>query len=274
MYIALIVIGIFIIVLGIIKSINDAKKQQKTNISVDCTRTSTNRQENTVTSTSSTRSTRSEDSTQKTIHKKEAQSAYDYRRDTLTNNDTDKKQNTSSSYLQGAYIPPELPVPDEEEPVLTNKEKGNQFEDYIANCFKNRNIFTVLEWHQGITSSEGVYGIDSLNPDFKIRHKFRPNFNVVYWIECKYRSAAPIIFNEYQLKRYHKIQHDTHLKIIIVIGIGGISNSPEEVFVVPLDAISSNVMSSEQLKTFKLANPQVTFAAHIKDYFYTQVFRK
>lgn len=245
MYIALIIIGSFVAIIGIIKVINDLINRRKA--------------KNLLNNTGPRAFT--------PPRVKVAESTF--------SNDTDQKQDTSS-YPPSAYSPTELPVPDIEETVLTNKEKDNQFEDYVANCFKNRNIFSVLEWHQGSTSSEGegVYGVNSLNPDFKIRHKFRDNFNVIYWIECKYCNASTIIFNEHQLKRYHKIQHDTHLKVIIVIGTGGTPDSPEEVFVVPLDVISSNVMTPEQLKTFKLIDPHTTFATHIKNYFDTQVFKK
>ncbi|MDE5877330.1 MAG: hypothetical protein K2H47_07540 [Muribaculaceae bacterium] len=251
MYIALIIIGSLIVLIIIIKVINDLIDRRKAKNLIN----------NTGTRAFTPSRERIAESTFSNIPNEDQEPAQEAKQD-------------ASPYLPGAYVPPELPVPDIEEPVLTNKEKGNQFENYVANCFKNRNIFSVLEWHQGPTSSEGVYGINCLNPDFKIRHKFRDNFNVVYWVECKYRSAPTIIFNEYQLKRYYKIQHDTHLKVIMVIGTGGTPDSPEEVFVVPLDVISSNVMSAEQLKTFKLIDPHATFATHIKNYFYTQVFKK
>ncbi|MDE6669895.1 MAG: hypothetical protein K2K26_09480, partial [Muribaculaceae bacterium] len=225
MYIALIIIGSFIVLIGIIKVINDFIDRRKAKNLINNTgiRAFTPPREKIAESTFSNITNGSHDSAQEASHEKEDCDTYSH--DIQPDNDTDQKQDTSS-YLPGAYLPPELPVPDIEETVLTNKEKGNQFEDYVANCFKNRNIFSVLEWHQGPTSSEGVYGINCLNPDFKIRHKFRDNFNVVYWVECKYRSASTIIFNEYQLKRYYKIQHDTHFKVIIVIGTGGTPDSP------------------------------------------------
>lgn len=53
---------------------------------------------------------------------------------------------------------------------LTAKEKRNGFEDFVANLFKDRSTFTVLEWNQGQTSSEGVYAENDKNPDFKIEH--------------------------------------------------------------------------------------------------------
>lgn len=269
MYIALIIIGSFVVIIGIIKVINDFINRRKAKNLLNNTgkRAFTPPREKVAESIFPNTTDRSQDSAQEASHEKEDCGTY-ADNDVQTNDNIEQKQDTSP------YLPPELLVPDIEETVLTNKEKDSQFEDYVANCFKNRNIFSVLEWHQSPTSSEGVYGVNSLNPDFKIRHKFRDNFNVVYWVKCKYRSASTIMFNEHQLKRYRKIQHDTHLKVIIVIGTGGTPDSPEEVFVVPLDAISSNVMTPEQLKTFKLVDPHATFATHIKNYFYTQVFKK
>ena len=50
----------------------------------------------------------------------------------------------------------------------TNKEIGNEFENTVANLFTNRGLFTVLEWNQGQTSSQGVYAENDKNPDFKM----------------------------------------------------------------------------------------------------------
>lgn len=67
------------------------------------------------------------------------------------------------------------------------KEIGNAFENFVANLFADRSTFTVLEWNQGTTSTEGVYAEHDKNPDFRINQSFKKN-GLEYWVECKYRT--------------------------------------------------------------------------------------
>lgn len=163
-------------------------------------------------------------------------------------------------------------------PQLSAKEKGNSFEDYVANLFKDRNVFSVLEWNQGQTSSEGVYAENDKNPDFKIQQTLSDGFKLTYWVECKYRnhfdSADCIVIKNYQLSRYRKIQRESRRKILVAVGIGKEPNSPSQFYLIPLDSITGEEISKDDLRPFYMSTPATQFAPRTADWFQNQVFKK
>lgn len=155
------------------------------------------------------------------------------------------------------------------------KRVGNEFENFVANFFTNREVFTVLEWNQGQTSTEGVYAEADKNPDFKIKQEFGKN-GLTYWIECKYRThfnnRGAIIVKDYQLNRYRQIQSQSHRKIFLAIGVGENPAAPDEIFIVPLDSISSESIKRDDIAPYKMQNPRTDLAGWIKSYFKDKVF--
>lgn len=155
------------------------------------------------------------------------------------------------------------------------KAKGNDFEGYVANIFKDRSVFSVKNWYQGVTSSDGVYAESNLNPDFEIEQKFTENFKVKYWIECKYRSSfkdGKINIDANQLKRYKEKQGETRQKVLLAIGIGGDPSNPSDFYLVPLDSVWNHDITADYLSSFKLAEPSENFKSHIETYFREVVF--
>lgn len=161
---------------------------------------------------------------------------------------------------------------------LNSKQKGNHFEDFVANLFKNRKVYSVLEWNQGQTSSEGVYAENDKNPDFKIQQTLSDGFKLVYWVECKYRASFNayncVVINNYQLKRYREIQRSSHRKVLIAIGIGMKPNAPTSFYLIPLDSISGENISREELQPFYMSSPSSQFAPRVADWFQNHVFKK
>lgn len=161
---------------------------------------------------------------------------------------------------------------------LSAKEKGNSFENFVANLFKDRNVFNVLEWNQGQTSSEGVYAENDKNPDFKIQQTLADGFKLTYWIECKYRNhfdgSNCIVIKNYQLSRYRQIQRESHRKILIAVGIGKEPSSPSQFYLIPLDSISGENISKEDLKAYFMSKPATQFAPRTADWFQNHVFKK
>ena len=158
---------------------------------------------------------------------------------------------------------------------LSKKEKGNQFENFVANCFTDRNIFRVLEWNQGTTSTEGVYAESNVNPDFKIKHKFSDSFECTYWVECKYqtrRNNGALTFHDYQIERYRIIQRNSHVKVFMAVGVGGTPDAPASFYLIPLDSIKDHSVAATELSQYYLSEPHTRLAAHIKHYFQTKVF--
>lgn len=155
------------------------------------------------------------------------------------------------------------------------KAKGNCFEDYVANIFKDRSVFRVKNWYQGVTSSEGVYAESNLNPDFEIEQTLYDNFRVKYWIECKYRSAfknGELDIDDWQIDRYKNSQRESHQKVLLAIGVGGSAASPSSFYLVPVDSIRGEKISPAFLSQFQLSDPHQNFAQRISDYFQKEVF--
>lgn len=156
------------------------------------------------------------------------------------------------------------------------KEKGNQFENYVANLFKDKKLFKVLEWNQGQTSSEGVYAENDKNPDFKIKQDFKKS-GLTYWVECKFRSKTNdgnFTIADYQLKRYRKIQAESRLKVFVAIGFGGSPSNPEMFYLVPLDSLKSSIINVNDINQFKINHSGQLFYDCVQDYFQNKVFKK
>lgn len=161
--------------------------------------------------------------------------------------------------------------------VQDSKSKGNEFENFVANFFTDRNKYTVLEWNQGQTSSQGVYAKADENPDFKIEHKLSDDFKITYWVECKYRSSFnsdAVIIKDYQLNRYRKIQRESHRKVLVAIGVGGTPSSPKSFYLVPLDSIDGEKISFDDLKPFYMSSPKERYDYWVTSYFRNKVFKK
>lgn len=182
-------------------------------------------------------------------------------------------------------IPAQQTAPTQSEPQdqpaaseLSAKEKGNNFEDFVANLFKDRSVFSVLEWNQGQTSSEGVYAENDKNPDFKIQQTLADGFKLTYWVECKYRNhfdgSDCIVIKNYQLSRYRQIQRESRRKVLIAVGIGKEPNSPSQFYLIPLDSISGEDISKNDLKPFYMSKPATQFAPRTADWFQNHVFKK
>lgn len=159
-------------------------------------------------------------------------------------------------------------------PATDPKTMGNDFENFVANIFVDRNTFSVLEWNQGQTSTEGVYAEQDKNPDFKIKQSFGKK-GLTYWVECKFRSRfdrGKILINEYQLNRYRKIQSKSRLKVFMAIGVGNVPSSPTDFYFVPLDSITSEYISREDLSEYTMSSPRTAFAPWVESYFVDKVF--
>lgn len=155
------------------------------------------------------------------------------------------------------------------------KAKGNDFEGFVANIFKDRSIYTVKNWYQGVTSSDGVYAESNLNPDFEIEQKFSEDFKVRYWIECKYRSSfkdGKLNIEAAQLQRYKEKQGETRQKVLLAIGIGGNPSSPVDFYLVPVDSVLNHEITPDYLSSFKLVDPSQNFKSRIETYFREEVF--
>jgi len=113
--------------------------------------------------------------------------------------------------------------------------KGKRFEVFVLDHFEEK-YFHIIE----VTHSyrEGERYIESLNnPDFVLEYRHK-NKKERFAVECKYRSNLYKRMLKWsypdQLKRYQQFEKDRNIPVFIVIGLGGIDDDPERMFVVPL----------------------------------------
>ena len=145
-------------------------------------------------------------------------------------------------------LEPEKPVRIESE---TNaKEKGNAFEKYIVQKF-DQNYFQLLEW-QGDKIVNGIYPKSTMHPDLLVRLKGKDE--ATFAVECKWRQnyfKGGIEFaSDEQVKRYKTFMLEKKIPVFIVVGLGGNTEGPEKVFVIPLEKVKNGQIPASDLTEY------------------------
>jgi hypothetical protein len=136
-----------------------------------------------------------------------------------------------------------------------NKEKGDDFEKFIIEKFP-KPYFNLKNWrsdkiHKGIHPESNCY------PD--LEYEFMHNgIKDSIAIECKYRKRFVddnlSIASDEQLLRYRSFQAENKMDVYITLGVGGIPNDPEELYLIPLQAISFGTITKDFVKPFRRNN--------------------
>ncbi len=135
---------------------------------------------------------------------------------------------------------------------LNSKEKGDLFEKYIVQKF-DKSFFTLLEWRSD-KYINGQYAISNKLPDLEV--KFEVNdFYSVFAVECKYRSFDNNGFIElskdYQFKNYKNYEKEKGIPVYFALGLNGKPTEPNELFIIPLQRLKSNLVKYDELLPFK-----------------------
>ncbi|WP_226064048.1 hypothetical protein [Kaistella polysaccharea] len=138
----------------------------------------------------------------------------------------------------------------EEDFDAVNKQKGNDFEDYMIQLVGNEKGVKLVSRNSDYHKN-GVSASENMEPDLK----FKSN-DVPFSIECKWRKS---FFNEevffaknYQIRNYNKYQIDRKQKVFVAFGIGGKPNFPEKLFVVPLSKIAEEYIDENEIKEYQV----------------------
>ena len=124
-----------------------------------------------------------------------------------------------------------------------------RFQGYVEQHFASRMVGTHCELKR--------WPADELNyyPDLEVVCTL-PNEVRRFALECKYRPSLQDGFVEFaydeQLKRYKIFEDVMKLPLVIVLGIGGVPESPAELFLIPLDGVYQPYLSEQQLKEFEV----------------------
>lgn len=124
-----------------------------------------------------------------------------------------------------------------------------RFQGFVEQHFATRMVGTHCELKR--------WPADELNyyPDLEVVCTL-PNEVRRFALECKYRPSLHDGFVEFaydeQLKRYKNFEDVMKLPLVIVLGIGGVPESPAELFLIPLDGVYQPYLSEQQLKEFEV----------------------
>ena len=188
-------------------------------------------------------------------------------------NSGDEKTQNTRTITSEATTTTTTSAPAATSQIETSKEKGDKFENFVVNMLADWRL-KLLDRTQDAVSTAGVVAESCKDPDLHVQQK-RGDSTIDYYLECKYRSRwnndGAVSFDDWQIDRYRKFQHDEHRKVVIALGVGGSSDAPETFMLVPLDSIQGN--SINRIQTQFVCQPTSSdLVSYMNDYF-TTVFK-
>jgi hypothetical protein len=140
----------------------------------------------------------------------------------------------------------------ETEFIDINKKNGDNFEKFIVQKF-NQKYFSIKEW-AGDKYVKGIYAKTTQQPDLLIEFSLGKEVHV-FSVECKWRKnlyKGGIEFSKIdQLERYRAFEKNSSIPVFIAVGVGGESNAPEKLYIIPLRKVDSNFINEDQLLQFE-----------------------
>ena len=126
---------------------------------------------------------------------------------------------------------------------------GLDFEKYVVKLLPDD--YRNLRW-TGDKYVDGRYDESSKQPDIIFDIELNKVYSVA--IECKFRMSffkdLLVVARKEQLDRYREFQERNDIPVFLAIGVGGSGAHPEELFIVPLNAIKFPVVKKSYLKKF------------------------
>ena len=147
-----------------------------------------------------------------------------------------------------------------------NKAKGDAFERFVVKNF-NKKFFTLQEWRSD-KYVDGIYAVSNHFPDLEVIFNLKSKgVSENFAIECKWRKnyyhEAIEWAKDYQLRNYKDYADKLKIPVFVIIGVGGEAENPNELFIVPLQKMKSNIISKTELANYK---KELTSAQFFWDY--------
>lgn len=140
-------------------------------------------------------------------------------------------------------------VQSETELIDWKRKNGLDFEKYIVRLLPDN--YKNLRW-TGDKYVDGRYDESSKQPDLIFDIELNKVYSVA--IECKFKMSYYkdylYVARKEQLDRYREFQKKSDIPVFLAIGVGGSGAHPEELFIVPLNAIKFPVVKKSYLKKF------------------------
>ena len=96
--------------------------------------------------------------------------------------------------------------------------------------------------------------------------QYRKDEEVInFAVECKWRNSIPHdigrnLFPADRLDIYQRFSTDRHASVFVLLGIGGEACEPEQLYIIPLDAITSVLANECPLSRFRRTSENAFFA--------------
>ena len=120
--------------------------------------------------------------------------------------------------------------------------KGREFEDYVLGLFnvQEDESFVLEEW-QGDKTLGSIKPENNSNPDFVFRYNDKK-----FAVECKWRrkldeDLSKELFSLKRIENYKAFSRIRKIPVTILLGVGGESCNPDQLYVIPLESIDSIV---------------------------------
>lgn len=163
-----------------------------------------------------------------------------------------KKKTTAPADIVEQGNVPEIDKTTAIQTELSNKEKGDAFEKYIARSF-DKDSFTIVEW----TSDKGIdgrYAESNMNPDLVFELNV-PTLRAKFAVECKYKSSVDSsgfieLCSSAQLSRYKEYSIRQRIDVFIALGIGGTPDFPAEVYAIPIHILTHHKTELKKIKSY------------------------
>jgi hypothetical protein len=130
--------------------------------------------------------------------------------------------------------------------------KGDEFEAYIRTHLFVKDRYDLLQRTHDYTTNKDDYVENTKEPDFKFRSI---KTGKEFFVEAKYRSDyyenAIEWCKPFQLKRYKEIDKKT--SVYVTLGVGKESNSPSQIFFIPLKDIKYTKLFRSFLKDYEVS---------------------
>ena len=134
--------------------------------------------------------------------------------------------------------------------------KGREFEDFVLELFdlNETKTYSLLEWRSDKSMGE-ISPVSNTYPDFVLEYK-EGRRKKKFAVECKWRASIPKqftqpLFEPEQITHYQEYAVEKAQNVFIILGVGGEPSMPEELYLIPIDAISQIQSKPSLLKKFK-----------------------
>jgi len=140
-------------------------------------------------------------------------------------------------------------------------ERGVNFEKYVKSLLDPKDFSIILWTKDRSRKDDGTPCEADYYPDYTIR--YIPT-NKKFSIECKYRSRLQenkMLSWTYpkRLEQYYEIAERDNLPLFIIIGVGGLPDSPSRMFRIPLEDIKNQCVLSPEFYTKYERKPKDKF---------------